>query len=707
MFKQIVVVWIAAVLLFVSARSALAEGPVRDLSWFLQRMRSVESLGQLEASHTAMVSTWDRTGGNSDGFDYKNLRYKVTTHGVVAIQGEHMRVVEAAGEAGPFDMTGFGDGWSGGTLLWWRGAKLGDRLELSFDVPEAGKYRVVGYFGKSKDYGVQQLRINGADAKKLDFYDPKVVPTGPLELGTFDLKAEDNRLRVENVGSNPRAIAAYLFGLDCLVLLKPGEKAPGQDKIVTLSEGRNILLDVDGPGAIHRIFVGWVWPQHAETRIQIFLDHSEKPVIDMPMTEFFDYEKGPIPYPLVFCKSYPGTLLPIPYSEHCLVQLVHSDQVRPGWKSSAWSSYWQVVYTTYPPETKVKSLSWPPTKAEKQQIELTRQAWLKAESSPPEMGRAAVDETFALESGQTKRIALDGCGVIRQLRLATEPATPEVLCGLRMRIAWDGAELPSVDVPVGYFFGHAHTGHGQRAESIAAVLGKRPAGKTAYDCNFDSLLLGVTDTEAYSCFPMPFKRGAVLEFENRCSQKIDKLRLRLEVGQRDTLPEDWGRFHVTWNEHRAGTHAVPRFGPQNVPGNVVLDRRGRGKYVGMMLHVDWPYEYWWGEGDWLIWSDEAGWPPSYHGTGSEEYFNSGWCQFDRKAVSGFVSLRPGHPMVYSFHLNDAFQFQENIRVVEEQWGLNEADPIIRQQNPTWGSTAYWYALPARGAESQQYLLGGQ
>ena len=119
-----------------------------------------------------------------------------------------------------------------------------------------------------------------------------------------------------------------------------------------------------------------------------------------------------------------------------------------------------------------------------------------------------------------------------------------------------------------------------------------------------------------------------------------------------------------------------------------------------MLHVDWPFEQWWGEGDWIIWSDEDGWPPSYHGTGSEEYFNSGWCQFDRKAVSGFVTLRPGHPMVYSFHLNDAFQFQRSIRVVEEQMGNGLGNDIILRQHPLWSSTAYWYALPAHPAESR-------
>ena len=100
------------------------------------------------------------------------------------------------------------------------------------------------------------------------------------------------------------------------------------------------------------------------------------------------------------------------------------------------------------------------------------------------------------------------------------------------------------------------------------MLGRRPAGKTAYDCNFHSLLLGVTDEEAYSCFPMPFESGAVLELENRCARSIDTLPLQLAVKRYETLPDDWGRLHVTWSEHRAGTPAVPKFGPQNVPGNV-------------------------------------------------------------------------------------------------------------------------------------------
>jgi hypothetical protein len=354
---------------------------------------------------------------------------------------------------------------------------------------------------------------------------------------------------------------------------------------------------------------------------------------------------------------------------------VNPDSGKPGWDRRLWSNYRQIVTTTYPQGTEVKSLARPPSAGERAEIKKTSQAWLRAESGPPEFpDRPAVDRSWTLGGGEAGVVRLDGCGVVKQMRVRVEPATPEALLGLRMQIAFDGAPWPSVDAPVGYFFGHAHGEAGKEATSPAAVLGRRPAGPSEYSMNFSSLLIGASGTEAYACFPMPFAKGAVLCFENRSPSATLKLRVRLDVEKKKTLPASWGRFAAMWSEHRAATEAVPKFGPRSVPGNVVLARRGQGKYVGVMPHVDWPLETWWGEGDWLVWTDENGWPPSYHGTGSEEYFNSGWCQFDRKAVSGFVTLRPGYPTVYTFHLNDAFQSQDNIQVVEEEMG-NEAEAV--------------------------------
>ena len=550
MFKKTLGAWLTLAFLIVPTTEAQEQPPVRDLSYFLRRLRTVDHLPELEASHTAMSSTWDRSGGNDDGTDFKNV----------------------------------------------------------------------------------------------------VRPTAD-------------------------------------------------------SAGRNILLDAEGPGCIHRIFVGMLTEQQAGTRIQIFLDHGPKPLFDMPILEFFSDSKGPFPYPLAFHKSYPGTLFPIPFEKHCLVQLVNERFGKSDWKDTAWSNYWQITYTRYPDSVQVKSLAWPLSDTEAKQATATAQAWLEAESKPPsEPATWTIDEAAALEPGRAMNINLSGAGTIRQMRIVAQPATPEVLRGTKLQIKWDHAVEPSVDVPIGHFFGHAYSGHGTWFTSKAAVLGRKPLKNwpyVDYPSAFNSLLLGVTEEEAYSRFPMPFANGATLTIENQSGKRIENLRVRLLVDRVEHIPVNWGRFHATWSEAPAATDKTPVFGPKQVPGKVVLEKEGRGKYVGVMLTVDWPYEaaYWWGEGDWLIWTDENGWPPSYHGTGSEEYFNSGWSQFDRKAISGFVMLRPGHPTVYCFHLNDAFQFQRNVRVVEEQMGYGPGEKVIRERHPLWTSTAFWYADAARSAGS--------
>ncbi len=458
-----------------------------------------------------------------------------------------------------------------------------------------------------------------------------------------------------------------------------------------VEDGRNVLLDVGGPGCIHRIFTGVLGgekdvfgkPGPNATRMQIFLDAAERPVFDMPVDRFFDDHNGPFPYPLVFHKTYPGILFPIPFARHCRVQLFSPE-------GSNWGNYWQITYTAYSPERRVKSLTWPLSEAETAELDRVRQTWLEAESRPPaEPSEWTAVHDVALDRKEAKDVPVEGCGVIRQMRLAVAPASPEVLRGIRMQIRWDGAAEPSVDVPLGYFFGNADYGYDNEIHA-------------------NSLLLGVTPAETYSCFPMPFGDGAVIRFENRSGRRAHRIRLRLDVERRETLPDNWGRFHATWTERRAAQPDSPRFGPQNVPVHPVLDRKGPGKYVGVLLHVQWPHRDWWGEGDWLIWTDEDGWPPSYHGTGSEEYFNSGWCRFDRKAVSGFFKVHPGEVAVYSFHLNDAFQFRRNIRVAEETMGYDGSDAIgdtiIHRDHPIWSSTAYWYALPAQPAGSTEDLI---
>jgi hypothetical protein len=437
----------------------------------------------------------------------------------------------------------------------------------------------------------------------------------------------------------------------------------------------NVLLDVDGPGCIHRLFTGKLGEDVAGTRIQIFFDGEETALFDLPVDEFFADANGPFSPPLVTALSYPGVLMPIPFAEHVRVQLKSDDP------ELNWGGYWQIAYTVYGDDVPVRSLKWPPGPRVQDEVDRVVDTWLAALEPPEWPADWTVSESLAIAAGESETIEVEGCGEIRELRVDVTPRTPEVLRGIQLRIAWDRLDFASVDVPLGYFFGH---GDYEADDSEA---------------HFDSLLLGAGPSHAYIRLPMPFEDGAVISFDNRSAVDVNDLSVDLDISECESLPPDRGRLHAAWHQRPAALPDAPTFGPLDVPGHVVLEREGRGKYVGALLGVDWPHEEWWGEGDWLIWSDEDGWPPSYHGTGTEEYFNSGFVEFDRMAISGDVKAAPGQVTLYSFHLNDAFAFAENIRVAVETLGLFDGDTILQDTNPPWRTTAYYYALPAQPADS--------
>jgi len=88
-------------------------------------------------------------------------------------------------------------------------------------VPADGKYEVTAYLTKARDYGVIQFSLDGKPlGKPIDGYEPeKVVSTGPISLGTVELKKGNAVLRVEAVGTNEKSTGIrHMWGLDCIVL---------------------------------------------------------------------------------------------------------------------------------------------------------------------------------------------------------------------------------------------------------------------------------------------------------------------------------------------------------------------------------------------------------------------------------------------------------------------------------------------------------
>jgi hypothetical protein len=129
-----------------------------------------------------------------------------------------MKILNVKGVAAPQDWGNL----SNDQHLWWHaGMQPGDQLTLEFSAPKAGRYQVVGRFLRARDYGIHQLAVNGKPAgSPMDYYNPDVSPSEEIGLGVFDLKGGDNQLTVTVVGANAKAVRAYMFGLDYL-LLKP------------------------------------------------------------------------------------------------------------------------------------------------------------------------------------------------------------------------------------------------------------------------------------------------------------------------------------------------------------------------------------------------------------------------------------------------------------------------------------------------------
>lgn len=95
-----------------------------------------------------------------------------------------------------------------------------------------------------------------------------------------------------------------------------------------------------------------------------------------------------------------------------------------------------------------------------------------------------------LEVGQTKTLLQsNGAGIVQRIWLTLRDRAPGSLRALRLRMYWDGAAKPAVDVPLGDFF--------------CTALGQPVA--------FQSALFSNPEGRSFNCYiPMPYKKGAKL-----------------------------------------------------------------------------------------------------------------------------------------------------------------------------------------------------
>jgi hypothetical protein len=89
----------------------------------------------------------------------------------------------------------------------------------------------------------------------------------------------------------------------------------------------------------------------------------------------------------------------------------------------------------------------------------------------------------------------------------------------------------------------------------------------------------------------------------------------------------------------------------------------------------------------MIWVDDDVWPPSFHGTGGEDYFSQGWgMQKNAFSFAGSIIHEedvPNTQVSYRWHLPDPVRFSKKIKVTLETGHANH----LRDD---WSTTAYWY-----------------
>lgn len=139
-----------------------------------------------------------------------------------ALEGETLKVLsKTGGNSRPQGMGNFGAAWSGGSQLWWTGAKQGDKLTLSLSVKEKGRYALTAALTKAKDYGIIDVSLDGQPvATGWDGYHPNVIHSGTLDWGTRNLDAGEHQLVITISGTNANALPRFMVGVDYVKLEK-------------------------------------------------------------------------------------------------------------------------------------------------------------------------------------------------------------------------------------------------------------------------------------------------------------------------------------------------------------------------------------------------------------------------------------------------------------------------------------------------------
>jgi Protein of unknown function (DUF2961) len=287
-----------------------------------------------------------------------------------------------------------------------------------------------------------------------------------------------------------------------------------------------------------------------------------------------------------------------------------------------------------------------------------------------------------IATGQTLTVLdVDGPATLTHIWITLSSPESYHLKKLVLRMYWDHENTPSVETPLGDFFGLGLGDYYVWESELLSVAPKRALN---------------------SFFPMPFQKHALITVTNEGQETVDAFYFNLDYrAQSHPLPQGTLYFHAQFRQAQPNhgwtndwkNNGDPRVNDaKNLDGKdnyVWMEAAGQGHYVGVTMSILQNQDHWWGEGDDMFFID--GDPHlSITGTGSEDYFLGAY-DFGEHSFSYRLFGAPlkgeeragSRSSVYRFHLDSPITFTKSLRATIEHGHANH-------RSDNFYSVAYWY-----------------
>lgn len=299
-----------------------------------------------------------------------------------------------------------------------------------------------------------------------------------------------------------------------------------------------------------------------------------------------------------------------------------------------------------------------------------------------ELGRGwKVRPFIRLHKGETITLCdITGEGIIRHIWMVNGHSISREII---LRMYYEGATLPAVEVPVGDFFFNAWN----------------------KNTLINSSMVTVNPAKGYnSWWAIPFKKKVKITLENRSWDDMD-VYYQIDYQLRK-LPEKIGYFHATF--HRVNPLPYKE-------DYVILDTiYGQGHYVGTFVAYGAHNNNWWGEGEVKFFIDDDHEYPTICTTGQEDYFLGSYnfenwetkeYQYHSTLYSGFYKIKNDNLYagqvrfgMYRIHQQDPIYFKKNLKVTMQCLGWMSEHRFHVQQDDI-ASVSYYYLNSPEGNPS--------